>query len=184
MRLVHTLQQHRCIRINEDVLADGGWREGNGDRFSVAGPGRQDLVMGHLGQHQGVVNPGLFVQLGIQVYPVGPARRCGRTCALVLHRPGDCVFIPAQGLEGIHRHVRHNEIWDPGSAQNIDSAGLVVVIVDFVRVVGINVDSQRVFQHHIVRIAPGHDIVRAGGQSLRERDGQRLIVSGSYRQRT
>jgi hypothetical protein len=53
-------------------------------------------------------------------------------------------------------------------AEDTDRPGVVVVVVDLVRIVGIEVRGERVFEDHVVGVAPDAEIVLAGDRRRRE----------------
>src|SRR6185295_10263864 len=88
----------------------------------------------------------------------------------VFDRPGHAERCAGQGSRGGHdggdNQVGVRQCHD-GGAQSVGPARFVVVVVDLGRIVRIHVDSQRVFQHQVVGIGPGHEVVGAGGKVSR-----------------
>ena len=126
--------------------------------------------------------PFVFGQAQIRVVgqpdPVGPvAAEC---VAAVADGVAEAVAAAGRaaggGGDGGHYQVRRAD------AQHRHRPGLVVVVVGLVRVVGVEVAGQRVFQHRVVGVAPDGDEVLARANVVGDLHVERAGVVVAHRQ--
>ena len=108
--------------------------------------------------------------------------------AQVAHRPGDAerrvhrARRRQAAVAGDVGHLHIGQRWDR-RAQDVDRPGLVVVVVELVRVVRVQVAGQRVFEHRVVGVGPGRDVEDARGDLLRDAHLDDLVVALAHCQR-
>ena len=62
--------------------------------------------------------------------------------------------------------------------------GLVVIIVDLMRIIRIDVDCQGVLKHHVIRIDPRDNVVGTAGHTCRKYHRGNDVITGFVYQRT
>ena len=63
------------------------------------------------------------------------------------------------------------------STDDVDLAGLVVVVVEFVGIVGVEVHRKGVLQHGVIGIGPGHDVIGARVDLIGDANLDRLLIA-------
>ena len=131
-------------------------RHGLGGRVSLALAERAVLVEAA----EQPLDAGLR-EVGVVAHPDAVGPFAGEAVTAVLHRVAEAVA--AGGLRsGRRHHLRHREV-GRRDAQHRDGPRFVVVVVELVRIVGVDVLRHRVLEDHVVGIAPHrHEILPRG----------------------
>ena len=97
------------------------------------------------------------VEYGVirQINLVEQRRVFRRTGALVLDGPGHGVIVSAHCCR-LRRDIGDDKI-GRRSQQHSDGAGLVVIVVQLIRIIGINVNVKRALVDHVKCVRPGSD---------------------------
>ena len=165
------------IGVTDNVLAGGGRVEREGRALAVAGAGRGAAIVGNAAQIPGLGTLGVQNRIVGQPEHVVPASGCF-TGTAVGHRPVD----RQRFLGGRQRRRRERRYLQVRrrrleAADDVDRARLVVVVVEFVRIVGVEIARQRIFQDDVVGIAPHGHVVGARGHVRRQIHQRRDVVA-------